>query len=75
MSGLEVIAAVTGIISAFTASVKMFQDWREKKKQRKRDSQNAELALSLASGGRAVQQEYDQHFARLGRRFAMGDGI
>ena len=74
MSGLEVVALVAGIVSAFAGSASLFREWREKRKERKSQAQNANLQRSLTSGGSQVQGEYDQDFARLGRRFAVGDG-
>jgi hypothetical protein len=74
MSGLEVVAAVTGIISAFNGSLTIYRDWREKKRERKENARNQNLELSLIRGSNSIQEEYDRDFARLGRRFAVGDG-
>jgi len=74
MSGLEVIAAVAGIVSAFAGSLTIYRAWRDKKKERLENAQNRRLEVSLTTGGTTVQNEYDQHFRRLGRKFATGDG-
>jgi hypothetical protein len=66
MSGFEVIAVVTSIIGAFNGSLTLFRDWSEKRRERREQS--------IVLGGSAVQTEYDSDFARLGRRFGIGDG-
>lgn len=75
MSGIEVVAAVAGIVSAFQAPVSLYKSWRDKRDQRKKESQNQALEHSLCSGATTVQTEYDRDFARLGRPFAVGDGM
>ena len=46
----------------------------EKRKERREHAENCRLEQSLILGGSAVQTEYDSDFARLGRRFGIGDG-
>ena len=74
MSGLEVVAAVAGIVGAYAASASVYYAWRNKRQARITNTQNQGLEVSLTTGKTAVQREYDEHFARLGRRFAVGDG-
>jgi hypothetical protein len=74
MSGFEVIAAVTAIIGAFNGSLTLFRDWSEMRRERREHAENCRLEQSLILGGSAVQSEYDSDFARLGRRFGIGDG-
>jgi hypothetical protein len=74
MSGLEVIAGVTGIILAFNKSVTLYRSWRQKKTERLANQQNENLECSLTSGEVTIRQEYDTYYRRLGQRFAVGDG-
>jgi len=74
MSGIEVVAAVGAIISAVNGSVNIYRSWQEKRRERKENQQNKQLEQSLVLSSSAVQSEYDQDFARLGQRFATGDG-
>jgi hypothetical protein len=74
MSGLEVVAAITGIVGAFNGSVTLYRSWRDAKRERREKEENRRLERSLTVGSTTVQQEYDTHFARLGQRFAIGDG-
>lgn len=74
MSGLEVAAAIAGIISAFNGSVTLYRSWQEKKKKRRKANENRELEISLTRGGTTVNQKYTLHFSRLGQQFAVGDG-
>lgn len=74
MSGLEVVAAVAGIVGAYAASAGVYYSWRSKRAARKSNAQNQGLEVSLTTGKTGVQKEYDQGFSRLGREFAVGDG-
>jgi hypothetical protein len=74
MSGLEIIAGIAAIVSAFNGSVTLFRSWRDKRRERLEETQNQNLDRSLTMGGTTVQREYDGHFARLGHQFAAGDG-
>lgn len=74
MSGIEVVAVVAGIVSAFTASVSFYHSWQQKKAERIIQAQNKTLEVSLTTGGKAVQTQYDVFFGRLGQKFAAGDG-
>jgi len=74
MSGLKVVGIVAGIVSAFAAAVKLFNDWKEKKQERKEHEGNVTLSVSFVSGSDDIQNEYDQYFAKVGRKYAIGDG-
>ena len=77
MSGIEVVAAVAGIVSAFAGATSLLRDWKGKrdKKKQARLVQGAELLeRSLVVSGPRVQTEYDTGFSRLGATFARGDG-
>jgi hypothetical protein len=73
MSGLEVFAVIAGIISAYIGAHIVFQDWRKARESRRRNKQNLKLNKSLVVGSSIIQHTYDEHFARLGNRFAVGD--
>jgi hypothetical protein len=75
MSGLEIVAGVAAIVGAFNGSVTLYRSWRDKRRERLENAQNQNLERSLRIGGATVQREYDTHFARLGRQFAVGDGM
>jgi hypothetical protein len=76
MSGLEVVALVVGIVSAFSGTASFLRELKKKRKDKSAHKseriQRLQKALCLAPP--EIQQEYDQDFARIGRRFAVGDG-
>jgi hypothetical protein len=69
MSGIEVVGLVCAIVSAFTAAVDLIR-----KRKAKKETKQVALEESLAIGPSRVQEKYDGGFARLGTRFAQGDG-
>jgi hypothetical protein len=77
MSGLEVVAIVAAIVSAFHASVEILSKIKQRQASQrdKLAHDSAGLELSLSRGGSDVQQEYNLDFARIGPSFAKGDGI
>lgn len=75
MSGLEVLAAVTGLVSAFNGSLSLYRSWRDMEEDRMSDEQNRQLEYSLYIGSTTIQQEYDRCYSRLGHRFSSGDGM
>jgi hypothetical protein len=75
MSGLEIVAGVAAIVSAFDGSVTLYRSWRDKRRERLENAQNQNLERSLTIGGTTVQREYNTQFAKLGRQFAVGDGM
>jgi hypothetical protein len=74
MSGIEIATSVAAIVQAFNESVTLYRSWRDKRRGRLGNAQNQNLERSLTIGGTTVQREYDGHFARLGCKFAVGDG-
>lgn len=66
MSGIEIVAGVAAIVTAFNGSVKLYRSWREKQRERLEPKENQNLERSLTIGGTTVQREYDCHFAKLG---------
>lgn len=75
MSGLEVVAAFTGILSAFVTGITLFQQWKSNRAQRREarlaDQERIEEAINTS--GPLVRREYDRDFRRLGNAFAVGD--
>lgn len=75
MSGLEVVALVAGIVSAFSGTASCLAERKrrkaEKHQQRKQELKTLRNAVILAPS--QIQQEYDRDFARIGPRFAVGD--
>jgi len=74
MSGIEVVAAVAGIVSAFAGSKSLYYTWRDRRVERKASKPNKEMEVSLAKGRSNVQSGYDVGFARIGKPFEVGDG-
>ena len=81
MPVLETIAAVATIVGVFQTAAGLYHHWKARIEAadrarnetrviaRDRDTQN-----SLALGSQQIQEEYNRAFARLGVRFAIGDG-
>ena len=77
MSGLEVVATVAAIVSAYAGAGTLLHIWRKKRRTKKAallTPQYQTADTSLAQGGSRVQKTYDDDFARLGAKFARGDG-
>jgi hypothetical protein len=72
MSGLEVVGLVCAIVSAFTGAAALI---RKRKAKKEKQAVQEALEQSLALGPPSVRGEYDHGFARLGPRFARGDGV
>lgn len=75
MSGLEVVAVVASIVSAYGAASTLYGEWRRRKRKRKQESANKKLKQLMKTGGAEVREEYDRNFRRLGRAFEKGDGV
>jgi hypothetical protein len=79
MSGLEVAACVSSIISAFGTGLDVLRSIKVKRRARKlkRAAQplhnERQIQESLEISPLEIQTEYDRYFARLGQRFAAGD--
>jgi hypothetical protein len=73
VTGLEVAASIASILNGFASAYRMFKKWLAKRRWKREVERKA---LTLLSAARiAIQGEYDLKFARLGRRFATGDGM
>lgn len=73
-------SSVLSIISAFTKSLDIFKDLREKRRKRKQRRKSPEnsgdelrLSKSLRQGPVDVQREYERHYRSNGDRYAIGD--
>ncbi|CEL02118.1 hypothetical protein ASPCAL03290 [Aspergillus calidoustus] len=75
MSGLEVIALIPTIISAFGAISVEYREWRKQRVERAYKRKNLQLQKSLAGNGGAVQGGFDYGLTAVGPAFREGDGI
>lgn len=85
MPALPTVAAIAGIISCFQSAASLFTAVNSRKEATKRheevQAQRAEdraaerASKALTLGRFDIQHEYDRGFARLGPRFATGDGM
>ena len=78
MSGLEIAASVAAIVSAFSGATSLFRSWRNDRRKSKKAvsaARDEDLETSLVKGERRTREEYDADYAKLGRAFAIGDGI
>jgi len=73
MLGLEILAAIAGIVSAVNASLPTLKGWIQNIQARRND-ENRRLEDSLVRVGRDIQGEFNKDFALLGEMFAKGDG-
>lgn len=76
MSGLEVAGSVAAIISVFVGVASFLQE-RKKRKAGKAPTKRKEidlLKLAVVSAPRQIRQEYEYDLAKIGGRFASGDG-
>jgi len=76
MTGVEVIAILAAISGAFNHGL----DYLERRKVRKllkkeREKQLDSTEVTLRTSGPAIQAQFEQHFFRIGDRFAVGDGM
>ncbi|KAL8783126.1 MAG: hypothetical protein Q9195_009478 [Heterodermia aff. obscurata] len=74
MSGLEIIAAITGVIGAFKTGYDVFQDYRRRRRE-KRTAQAAALEDSLATSHSTVQRRHNEGLMAFGPRWRSGDDI
>ena len=75
MSGIEVVALVAGIVSAFGGAAELYKTWRDRRKERRENKENTQLHQLVQSSSLQIRQEYDNDFRRLGKVFARGDGL
>ncbi|KXG50257.1 uncharacterized protein PGRI_062240 [Penicillium griseofulvum] len=73
MSGLEIIALIPAIVSAFGTISVEYRDWRKRRDDRRNKSKNVALQKLLAGNGETVQNEYDEDLRLLGPVFQRGD--
>lgn len=66
--------AHTGHRLCFPSICNSLQYMAGRRSERRTNNQNRFLRFSLSSGTISVQTQYDWNFARLGQRFAIGDG-
>lgn len=74
MSGLEIVALVPAILSAYCAASSEYKAWRTRKKKRAKEAQNAALQTSLDNSGTIIQSQYKLDVQHLGHVFEKGDG-
>jgi hypothetical protein len=67
-----VAGIVVGIVQTFNSCINAYEKHKSRRR-RKTTDQDDELELSLEKGARKVQKKYDEGFASLGKRFAIGD--
>ncbi|KAF2828877.1 hypothetical protein CC86DRAFT_404751 [Ophiobolus disseminans] len=77
MSGLEVVALVAAIISAFSGTASYLKERKKRKEEKAEAKRKAMQSLELAviSAPPQIQVEYDRDFTRIGAKFASGDSI
>lgn len=76
MSGLEVVGAVSAVVSAFHGGAELVKIIKKRHRRRKTRQAFQEEALqeSLQTGEKQVGLRYATDYNELGVRFRMGDG-
>ena len=77
MSGVEVVALIAGIVSAFAGTASYLKE-RKKRKMEKAEKKKKEMETlrhAVKSAPPQIQRRYDIDLARIGPKFASGDGI
>jgi hypothetical protein len=74
MSGLELIALLPTIISAFGAISVEYREWRKQRADRAHQRRNLHLQRSLAGNVGGVQGEFDEALRAVGPALRKGDG-
>jgi hypothetical protein len=77
MSGLEVVAAVSAIVSAFHGGSELLKHIKEKRRKSRRAQQEFEekqLQDSLISGEQQISFRYAQDMREFGDLIGVGDG-
>lgn len=78
MSGIEVVAAVSAIISAFHGGselLKHIKAKRRKSRQAQQDFEEKQLQESLVSGEQQIGYRYAQDMREFGDLIRIGDGL
>lgn len=76
MSGLEIAAAISGIVSAFVAVGNVIGKFREKRKEKKEKLQSAasmaeiRLLTTVQNAPPRINTEYNNDLTRIGHTFA-----
>lgn len=65
---------VDAIISTFKNGTDLFTKWMDIGRGRKKRRENESAEVVLRKAAPSVQNEYDHDIARLGPKFARGDG-
>lgn len=75
MSGLEVVALVVGIVSAFSGTASFLSELKKRKKEKARNKAEEleKLRDDVKQAPPQIQKEYDMDLARIGPKFAAGD--
>jgi len=77
MSGLEVVAAVSAVVSAFHGGselLKHIKAKRRKTRQARQEFEEKQLQDSLVSGEQQISHRYDQDMRQFGDLMRIGDG-
>jgi hypothetical protein len=77
MSGIEVVAAVSAVVSAFHAGselLKHVKSKRRKARQAQQDFEEKQLQDSLVSGEQQIGSRYAQDMRQFGDLVRVGDG-
>ncbi|PON25386.1 hypothetical protein TGAM01_v205680 [Trichoderma gamsii] len=73
MSGLEIVALVPSIISAWCAVAVEYRSWRKRRAKRTSERKNTLLQTHLQSIGPMLNSQFQEHFRRGGGAFQRGD--
>lgn len=79
MSGLEIAAAISGVVSAFVAVGNVIGKFREKRKEKEKLQSVASMAeirllTTVQNAPPRINTEYNNDLTRIGHTFAQGDG-
>lgn len=74
MSGLEIVALVPSIISAWCAVAVEYRSWRKRRAKRTSEHKNTMLQTHLQSIAPMLNSQFQEHFRRGGGAFQRGDG-
>ncbi|KAL7919846.1 hypothetical protein ACQKWADRAFT_300225 [Trichoderma austrokoningii] len=75
MSGLEIVALVPSIISAWCAVAVEYRSWRKRRAKRASERKNTMLQNHLQSIAPMLNSQFQEHFRRGGGAFQRGDEI
>ncbi|KAH8719420.1 hypothetical protein GQ44DRAFT_829304 [Phaeosphaeriaceae sp. PMI808] len=77
MSGIEVVALVAAIVSAFTGTASYLKGRKKRKieKAEKKKKELSKLQDAVVLAPPKIQREYNRDVARIGPKFASGDAV